>query len=112
MELNLRMLPVYFLIGGTVVTAITYFGSRGNSMLAAFVAMLPSVSVVTMVTLYVEGGQGATYSYASDLLKLFPSWLLYIALTVFLIPRLGVWPAVAIGTAAYTGLAFVISRLW
>jgi len=112
MDLNLKLLPVYFLVGGTVVTAITYFGARGNSFLAAFVAMLPSVSVVTLITVYLEGGRAPTVSYAVDLIKLLPPWLLYIGLVVFLIPRLGLWAALGIGVVAYAALAYLIWRLW
>jgi hypothetical protein len=68
-----RLLIVYFLIGGIVVSAITYLGSHSRSMLAAFIALLPCVSVITICTIYFHSGMEATLSYAKNMLVIFPN---------------------------------------
>jgi len=106
-----RLLVLYFVIGGSVVAAVTYFGSHGKGLLAAFVSMLPSVSAITLVTVYLNGGSDASVSYFKNMLWLVPAWLLYIVATMLLLPRLGLVPSLAIGMALYVGGVFLIQAL-
>jgi hypothetical protein len=57
---NLKLLVAYFVIGGLIVSVITYFGSQGKSELAAFIAFLPATSLITVCTIYFAGGIGGS----------------------------------------------------
>ena len=109
--MDLKMLPVYFVIGGAIVTAVTYLGSQAKSSLAAFIALLPSITVVTLCTIYLSGGESSTLTYAKNLLFLLPPWLLYVVGVIFLLPRIGLVWSLVISIAVYMGVSFLIMRL-
>jgi hypothetical protein len=103
-----KLLPLYFVIGGTVVTAVTYFGSQAKGALAAFFALLPSISVITLCTIYISSGLDPTLSYVKNLLILLPPWVVYVVGLIFLLPRIGpVW-ALIISIGAYLLVSFLI----
>ena len=105
------MLAVYFLIGGVIVSAITYFGSHAESKFAAFIAFLPSTTLITLCTIYLAGGTGAAVSYAKSMLVLLPAWVLYVVGVIFLLPRLGLVVSLLVSVAAYLAAAFVTMKL-
>jgi hypothetical protein len=109
--MDIKMLPVYFVIGGVVVSAATYFGSQARSLLAAFIAFLPAISVVTLCTIYFASGTEAAVSYARSMLILLPPWILYVIAVIFLLPRIGLAGSLIVGVATYLGIAFLIMRL-
>ena len=106
-----KLLALYFVIGGLVVSLVTYFGSQGKSELAVFIAFLPATTLITVVTIYLAGGTGAAVSYAKWMLILLPAWVLYAAGLIFLLPRLGLALSLVISVAAYLGAAFLTMRL-
>lgn len=110
--MDLKLLPVYFLIGGTVVTAVTYFGSHARGALAAFLALLPTISVVTLCTIYTSSGLTPAMSYAKNLLILLPPWIIYVIGLIFLLPRMGLVGALAISIAAYLLVSFIIIKIF
>ena len=109
--MDIKMLLVYFVIGGIIVSAVTYFGSHAKSELAAFIAFLPSISVITLCTIYFTSGTPEAVSYAKSMLIFLPPWLLYVIGVIFLLPRLGLAGSLMISIAAYIGAAFLIMRL-
>ena len=109
--MDIKMLPVYFVIGGVVVAATTYFGSQAKSTLAAFIAFLPTISVITLCSIYFASGTGAAVSYAKSMLMLLPPWILYVVAVIFLLPRIGLAGSLMVGIPAYLGIAFLIMRL-
>jgi hypothetical protein len=109
--MDIKMLPVYFVIGGIVVSAATYFGSHAKSLLAAFIAFLPAISVVIICSIYFASGTQAAVSYARGMLILLPPWVLYVLAVIFLLPRIGLAGSLIVGVAAYSGIAFLIMRL-
>lgn len=109
--MDIKLLALYFVLGGTIVTLVTHFGSQGKGLLAAFIALFPSITVATMFTLYLTSGVNATTSYFKSLLLLLPAWLLYVVPVIFLLPRLGPVPSVLIGMALYASAAMIIMRL-
>lgn len=109
--MDAKSLFLYFILGGTIVTLVTYFGSQGKGLLAAFVALFPSITVVTMFTIYLTGGVTETTSYFKSMLFLLPAWLLYVILVIFLLPRLGPVPSVLIGMSLYVTIALATMRL-
>jgi hypothetical protein len=55
--MDLKLVPLYFFVGGTTVTLVTYFGSQANKgALAAFIAFFPALTVITLCTIYWHGG--------------------------------------------------------
>jgi len=109
--MDIKMLPVYFVIGGVIVSAITYFGSQAKSELAAFIAFLPSISVITLCTIYFASGIPEAISYAKSMLILLPPWVLYVIGVIFLLPRIGLAGSLIVSITAYLGAAFLIMRL-
>ena len=105
-----RLLPLYFVIGGAVVAATTYFGSRGQGLFAAFIGAFPSVTVITILSIYFSSGANATISYAKGMLILLPSWFLYVLTFILLMPRIGLAGSVIAGMAVYLILALVTMR--
>jgi hypothetical protein len=108
---DLKLLIAYFVIGGLIVSVVTYFGSRGKSDLAVFIAFFPGTSVITVVTIYLGGGAGVAVSYARSMLILLPAWVLYVLGILFLLPRLGLALSLVISVVVYTAAALLTMRL-
>lgn len=105
-----RLLPLYFVIGGVVVAATTYFGSHGRGLFAAFIGVLPSVTVVTIISIYFASGTAATLSYVKGMLIFMPPWLLYILSVILLLPRVGLAGSLSAGIAIYLIVAYIIIK--
>ncbi len=108
METSIKFF-LYFILGGTVVSLATYFGSKERGLLAAFVAMIPSVTVLTLSTIYLEAGTGAIISYVKGLLLLTPTWILYLLCLMYLLPKHGFTVALVSGVVVYLVLASLIT---
>jgi uncharacterized membrane protein (GlpM family) len=109
--MDIKMLPVYFVIGGVIVSVVTYFGSQARSLFAAFIALLPAISVVTLCSIYFASGTEAAVSYTRSMLILLPPWVLYVVAVIFLLPRIGLAGSLTVGIATYLATAFLIMRL-
>jgi len=109
--MDIKALAAYFVIGGVIVSVVTYFGSQAKSELAAFIAFLPTISVITLCTIYFASGTGAAVSYARSMLILLPPWLLYVIGVIFLLPRIGLAGSLLVSIAAYVAVALVIMKL-
>ncbi len=109
--MDYRLLVVYFFIGGAVVSSITYLGSQSKSLLAAFIAFLPSISVITLITIYTARGTDAALSYAKGMLMLLPPWVLYVLAVIFLLPRIGLLGSLLASVSIYLLTAFIVMKL-
>jgi uncharacterized membrane protein (GlpM family) len=109
--MDLKWLPLYFFLGGTIVALVTYFGSRGKGTIAAFVAFFPSVTLLTLLSVYFSGGVTPTVSYLKSALFLMPAWIIYAVAVIFILPRWGLVTSVIAGVALYVGVAVMIMRL-
>lgn len=98
----------YFLIGGIVVTLVTYFANQAKGLLSAFIANLPTITLVTFLTIYFTSGQEMVISYAKGLMIMLFPWLLYILAIIFPTPRFGFLPSLIIGLLLYLSTAFLI----
>jgi len=107
--LEATKLIFYFILGGVVVSLTTYFGSEDKGVLAAFIAMFPSVTVLTLSMIYLEVGMRPVLSYLKSLLLLTPAWILYLICLVYIAPRHGFWPALASGVFLYLVIAGLIA---
>jgi uncharacterized membrane protein (GlpM family) len=85
---------LYFLIGGGVVTAVTYIGGSGRSLLSAFVATFPAITLLSVVFIHLEAGRQPTIEYVRGLILFAPAWFAYLLSLYVLLPRLGFWNAV------------------
>jgi len=108
--MDVKLLSLYFVLGGTIVTLVTYFGSQGKGLLAAFVAFFPSITIVTLLSIYFNSGIGATVSYFKGMLFLIPAWILYAVAMIFILPRWGILPSVLIGISLYVAVALIAMR--
>ncbi|HSB30044.1 MAG TPA: DUF3147 domain-containing protein [Candidatus Sulfobium mesophilum] len=99
---------LYFLIGGTIITVVTYFASHSRTMVAAFFANLPVMTLITFLTIYHEAGEKAVVPYAQGLIIMLVPWLAYIGTVIFLTPRIGVIASLLGGISLYFFLAYII----
>jgi uncharacterized membrane protein (GlpM family) len=109
--MDIKLLPIYFVIGGLTVSITTYFGSRGEGMLAAFAGLFPGITLITFCAIYIHSGSAAVTSYARGTLILLPAWVLYIVGVMYLMPRLGLAWTLAASVAVYLLVAFLILKL-
>ena len=101
---------IYFLIGGTVISGVTYFASHAKSLLAAFIANMPVITLITFLTIYHEVGEQAVVPYAKGLLIMIFPWFTYIFAIILLTPQLGFLPSLLTGLALYMTVAFIIIK--
>ncbi|MCX8126454.1 MAG: DUF3147 domain-containing protein [Dehalococcoidia bacterium] len=104
------MLVLYFVLGGAVVAGVTYFGSRGQGLLAAVISMLPTVSLITLISVYHAAGAEPVIYYFRSMLIILPVWVLYVLSQILLLPRIGLVPSLLIGVAIYLAGAFAVMR--
>jgi hypothetical protein len=109
--MDVKWLALYFFLGGAIVALVTYFGSQGKGLLSAFIAFFPSITIVTLLSIYFTSGVNATVSYFKGMLFLIPAWILYALAMVFILPRWGLVPSVLISIGLYVGAAFITMRL-
>jgi uncharacterized membrane protein (GlpM family) len=100
----------YFLIGGTVVSVVTYYASHSRTLFAAFIANLPVMTLITFLMIYREAGEAAVVPYAKGLLIMLMPWLLYIFTVVFMTPRIGVVSSLLAGLTSYVAIAYLILK--
>ncbi len=98
---------VYFIIGGTVVSAVAYIGKNGDGMAAGFVAGLPILFVINLFLLYQHGGMSAGLSFTRGALVYAPFFTIFVLLTLILLPRVGMPWAVLGGISMYSVPAIV-----
>jgi len=99
---------VYFLLGGTIVSLSTYLGAQGRPYLAAFASTFPAITGATFVLLYLNGGSDAIVAYAEKLFWFVPPWIVYVMAMIFIVPRAGFWPAMALSLALYMGCVWLV----
>lgn len=110
-KLHINLLLLYFIVGGIVVSATVFIGSEGKGLLAAFIALFPSVTVTTFLIIYLESGLSATLSYAKGLVLLTPAWILYLLIFIYFMPRIGFAEAMVLGISLYVVASLIIMRL-
>src|SRR5208283_3487812 len=101
---------LYFLIGGMVISVVTYFASHARPLLAAFLANMPVITLVTFLTIYHEAGQKVIVPYAKGLVLMILPWFTYIFAVIFLTPRLGFIPSITTGFTLYVVFALIILK--
>lgn len=92
---------LYFLLGGAVVASVAYLGNRGNAVLSAFVVSLPTLFLLSVFLMYRVRGIDGSLTYAKDVILMLPVFILYVALTTWLLPRVGMPKALVLGLPIY-----------
>lgn len=90
---DMAKLALYFMVGGIIVSVSSYVGAQGRGFLAAFVSTFPAITGVTILLIYLNGGNMPALIYAKHLLWLVPAWLLYVGCLIVAIPRVSFWLA-------------------
>jgi uncharacterized membrane protein (GlpM family) len=101
----------YFIIGGTIISVVTYLANHAKGLLAASIANLPVITLITFLAVYTESGSNAVISYAEGLLIMLIPWLAYIFSVIGLSNRLGFIPSLLLGVSLYLLIAYLIIRL-
>jgi uncharacterized membrane protein (GlpM family) len=104
-------LLIYFLVGGSILTMVTYFGSKDKGILAAFIAMFPAVTTMSIITIYSESGSVLVLDYVRGLLLLSPVWIVFLLCVYFFLPKQGLVMALAVGTLVYILVAILLIYL-
>ncbi len=99
---------LYFIIGGSILTLVTYYGSKDKGILAAFIALFPMVSLMSILTIYSEAGSLPVLDYVKGLLILTPVWIIFLLCLLYLLPRTGLFVAICIGIAVYVIIAVLL----
>ena len=105
---DVAKLALYFIIGGTIVSVSSYLGAQGRGFLAAFVSTFPAITGVTVLLIYMNGGNMPALIYAKHLLWLVPAWLIYVGCLIVAIPRVGFWLAFGAALTLYTAAVALI----
>jgi uncharacterized membrane protein (GlpM family) len=91
----------YFLVGGTVVTLVSYVGGSGKSLLSAFIATFPAITLITTIFIYLEAGSQPTTDYVRGLLIFAPAWFGYLIALFLLLPRVSLAGTIAASLAIF-----------
>ena len=102
---------LYFFLGGSVVSLVSYFASHSKGLIAAFFANLPVITFVTFLIIYLESGQENVVIYAKSLLIMLFPWLAYIFAVILLSSRIGVIPSLLAGLTLYLLSAYLIIKI-
>lgn len=109
--MDIRLLPLYFFIGGTIVALASYYGAQGKGMLAAFIAFFPSVSLITISIVYLSGGLEVASSYIKSMLFLIPAWVIYAGTILYLLPHFGLPLSLITGIIIYIIACLLIAKI-
>lgn len=110
--MGIAELFLYFLLGGVVVSLVTYLGSNGQGFMAAFISVFPSITVLTFLIIFNKAGGNAVINYAKGMFLLQPAWWLYLGLVIVLANRLSFPLALGASILLYIACAFVLKGLW
>jgi len=99
---------IYFIIGGSILTLVTYYGTRDKGVIAAFIAMFPTVTAMSIITIYSQSGSLHVLKYVKGLLMLTPIWIIFLFCILYILPKFGLFPALGIGMVLYLILSICI----
>lgn len=99
------------MVGGSILTLVTYFGSKDRGILAAFIAMFPAVTTMSIITIYSEAGNLLVLDYIKGLLILSPVWIVFLLCVYFFLPKQGLLVALGAGVLVYVVVAVLLIYL-
>ena len=98
---------IYFIAGGASVTSVAYLASRGNPFLAALVGSIPLIFLLNIYSVYQGGGLSSSLAYSKGVLSLLPVFVVFVVVTMWLLPQVGMPKALLPGMAMYLALAII-----
>jgi len=98
---------IYFIAGGTLAALVAYFAGRGNPVLAALVGSIPVMFLLNIYLVYRAGGVSSSLAYSKGVLLLVPAFILFVIVTMWLLPGLGMPKALLPGMTVYPVLALI-----
>jgi uncharacterized membrane protein (GlpM family) len=101
---------LFFLYGGAVTSSIIYLTEHSKGTLAAFIGMIPVISLCTFIAIYNNTGAEAVTTYARSLFMMSVPWLLYMAAVTFLTPKLNFPVSMTIAVAVQ--VVFSMAIVW
>jgi hypothetical protein len=99
---------LYFLFGGIITSAVTYFANTSRGLFAAFIGTLPAITISTFLLIYVHSGQAAVLSYARGLIIMIIPWIVFILSVIFLAPKLNFIVSLVVGLLLQIAIALFI----
>ena len=101
---------VYFIIGGIIMSLVTYLANSSQELFAAFIGTLPVITISTFLMIYINTGQEAVITYAKGLLIMMVPWVVFIVTVIILAPRIRLFYSVLLGLLLQVLLALLIMR--
>jgi|GEM_PF-1358280 len=92
---------LYFVVGGGLVALVAFLAQRGNATLTIMVANIPVMFLLNMLLTYKAGGVDGSLMYAKGALMYLPFYIIFVVITMFLIPRLGMPLALIPGSLVF-----------
>lgn len=80
---------LYFVVGGALVALVAFLAQRGNGTLTILVANIPVMFLLNMLLMYKSGGVDGSLMYARAALMYLPFYIVFVFITMYLLPRLG-----------------------
>lgn len=99
---------LYFLVGGLITSAVTYFANTSRGLFAAFIGTLPAITISTFLLINFTSGQTAVVAYAKGLLIMILPWMVFIGCVIVLTPKVNFVPALLIGLFLQVVIALLI----
>ena len=100
---------LYFIAGGTLVTAAVLFAEIGNPFLSGIALMFPSITAVSYYFIGKNvGSTGVAATIKSTIISAFIVWLPYMITLSYLAPRMGVNKALAFSIMVF----LIIGTIW
>jgi len=98
---------MYFIAGGTLATLVAYFASRGNPLLAALVSSIPVKFLLNISIVYRTGGIYSSLAYSKNVLLILPVFVIFVIITMRLLPQVGMPKALVLGMMVYPALTLI-----
>ncbi len=99
---------LYFLFGGVITSAVTYFANTSRGLFAAFIGTLPAITISTFLLIYLNAGQAAMLAYARGLVVMIIPWMVFICSVIFLAPKVNFAVSLVIGLLLQIVIALLI----
>jgi len=98
---------IYFIAGGALAALVAYFAGRGNPSLTALVGSIPVMFLLNVYLVYRATGVSSSLAYSKGVLLMVPAFVIFVMVTMWLLPRLGMPKALLPGLTVYPVLALI-----
>jgi hypothetical protein len=101
---------LYFVVGGGIVATVAFLAQKGNAALAVLVANIPIMFLLNMLLTYKAAGVTGSLTYANSALMYLPVYIIFVIITIWVLPRLGMPKALLPGVPVFI-LPLMIKRI-